>query len=65
VSEIEVWFPILHGPNGEDGTLQGLLTLMRVAFVGSGVLGSCLGMDKIAMKTAFRPLDYPKLSIRL
>ncbi|MDJ0562448.1 MAG: D-alanine--D-alanine ligase, partial [Microcystis sp. M49629_WE12] len=41
VREMEVWFPILHGPNGEDGTLQGLLTLMRVAFVGSGVLGSC------------------------
>jgi D-alanine-D-alanine ligase len=50
---IEVWFPILHGPNGEDGTLQGLLTLMRVPFVGSGVLGSAVGMDKIAMKVAF------------
>ena len=51
--EIEVWFPILHGPNGEDGTIQGLLTLMQVPFVGSGVLGSAVGMDKIAMKTAF------------
>ena len=53
VAEIEVWFPILHGPNGEDGTIQGLLTLMQVPFVGSGVLGSAVGMDKIAMKTAF------------
>ena len=52
-SEIEVWFPILHGPNGEDGTIQGLLTLMQVPFVGSGVLGSSLAMDKLAMKTAF------------
>lgn len=52
-SEIDVWFPILHGPNGEDGTVQGLLSLMGVPFVGSGVLGSALGMDKIAMKMAF------------
>ncbi len=51
--EVEVWFPILHGPNGEDGTIQGLLTLMQVPFVGSGVLGSALSMDKIAMKMAF------------
>lgn len=64
VSEIEVWFPILHGPNGEDGTLQGLLTLMRVAFVGSGVLGSCLGMDKIAMKTAFAAAGLPQVKYK-
>ncbi|MBN4003825.1 D-alanine--D-alanine ligase family protein [Nostoc sp. LPT] len=53
VSQVDVWFPILHGPNGEDGTIQGLLTLMQVPFVGSGVLGSAMGMDKIAMKMAF------------
>jgi len=53
VGEVEVWFPVLHGPNGEDGTIQGLLTLMQVPFVGSGVLGSSMGMDKIAMKTVF------------
>lgn len=53
VGDIDVWFPILHGPNGEDGTVQGLLTLMQIPFVGSGVLGSALGMDKIAMKMAF------------
>ena len=51
--EVDLWFPVLHGPNGEDGTIQGLLTLMQVPFVGSGVLGSATGMDKIAMKTAF------------
>jgi D-alanine-D-alanine ligase len=53
VAEVDVWFPVLHGPNGEDGTIQGLLTLMQVPFVGSGVLGSAMGMDKIAMKIAF------------
>ena len=52
-AEIDVWFPILHGPNGEDGTVQGLLTLMQVPYVGSGVLGSSVGMDKIAMKDVF------------
>ncbi len=50
---IDIWFPILHGPNGEDGTVQGLLTLMGKPYVGSTVLGSALGMDKIAMKAAF------------
>jgi D-alanine-D-alanine ligase len=53
VTEVDVWFPVLHGPNGEDGTIQGLLTLMQVPFVGSGVLGSAVGMDKITMKMAF------------
>ncbi|HEY9663757.1 MAG TPA: D-alanine--D-alanine ligase, partial [Allocoleopsis sp.] len=51
-SEVEIWFPILHGPNGEDGTVQGLLKLMQVPFVGSGVMAAALGMDKIAMKAA-------------
>jgi D-alanine-D-alanine ligase len=59
--EIDVWFPILHGPNGEDGTVQGLLKLMRVPFVGSGVLGSALGMDKIAMKMAFAQAGLPQV----
>jgi D-alanine-D-alanine ligase len=61
---IEVWFPILHGPNGEDGTLQGLLTLMRVPFVGSGVLGSAVGMDKIAMKVAFEGAGLPQVKYK-
>ena len=39
VSDIDVWFPILHGPNGEDGTIQGLLSLMQIPFVGSGRFG--------------------------
>ncbi len=50
---VDIWFPVLHGPNGEDGTIQGLFKLMNKPFVGSGVLGSAVGMDKIAMKAAF------------
>lgn len=65
LSEIDLWFPILHGPNGEDGTLQGLLTLMQVPFVGSGVLGSAIGMDKIAMKMAFAQAGLPQVKYKL
>lgn len=61
VSEVNLWFPVLHGPNGEDGTIQGLLTLMQVPFVGSGVLASAVGMDKIAMKTAFAQGGLPQV----
>ncbi len=61
VANIDVWFPILHGPNGEDGTIQGLLQLMRVPYVGSGILGSAVGMDKIAMKTAFAQAGLPQV----
>ena len=43
---IDVIFPVLHGPYGEDGTVQGLLELANVPYVGAGVLGSALGMDK-------------------
>jgi D-alanine-D-alanine ligase len=59
--DVEVWFPVLHGPNGEDGTIQGLFTLMRVPFVGSGVLGSAVGMDKQAMKAAFAAAGLPQV----
>ncbi len=50
---LDVIFPLVHGTGGEDGTLQGLLELTGLPYVGSGVLGSSLGMDKIAMKAAF------------
>lgn len=62
--EIDVWFPILHGPNGEDGTVQGLLKLMQAPFVGSGVLGSAMGMDKIAMKIAFAHAGLPQVKYK-
>jgi D-alanine-D-alanine ligase len=50
---LDVIFPVLHGTFGEDGTIQGLLELADVAYVGSGVLGSAAGMDKDAMKRLF------------
>ncbi len=49
-SSLDVVFPVMHGPLGEDGTMQGLLKLAGVPFVGSGVLGSAVGMDKDVMK---------------
>ncbi|MBD2203773.1 D-alanine--D-alanine ligase [Calothrix sp. FACHB-1219] len=62
--EVDLWFPILHGPNGEDGTIQGLLSLMQVPFVGSGVLGSATGMDKIGMKIAFAQAGLPQVKYK-
>ncbi|EOW9530473.1 D-alanine--D-alanine ligase [Bacillus cytotoxicus] len=50
---IDVIFPLLHGPNGEDGTVQGLLELMNIPYVGNGVLASAAGMDKVVMKNIF------------
>ncbi len=61
VDAIDIWFPVLHGPNGEDGTVQGIFTLMQRPYVGSGVLGSAVGMDKIAMKTAFAQAGLPQV----
>ena len=57
--QLDVVFPILHGPFGEDGTVQGLLKLAGVPFVGSGVLGSAVGMDKDVMKRLFRDAGIP------
>lgn len=51
---LDVIFPVLHGPLGEDGTVQGLLELANVAYVGCGVLASAVGMDKAFSKTIFR-----------
>jgi D-alanine-D-alanine ligase len=57
--KIDVVFPILHGPFGEDGTIQGFLKLADIPFVGSGVLGSAIGMDKDAMKRLLRDAQIP------
>src|SRR4051812_419327 len=51
--KLDVVFPVLHGPYGEDGTVQGLLELANVPYVGAGVLASSVGMDKAAMKLVF------------
>ena len=58
--KIDIWFPALHGPNGEDGVIQGLFKLTGKPFVGSGTLGSSLGMDKIAMKSIFKSFNLPQ-----
>ena len=58
---IEVWYPVLHGPNGEDGTIQGLFQLIGKPFVGSGVLASAVGMDKLSMKAAFYAAGLPQV----
>ncbi len=56
---IDVAFPVLHGPFGEDGTVQGLLKLLDVPFVGAGVLGSAVGMDKDVMKRLLKGAGVP------
>lgn len=59
VSDIDVVFPVLHGPHGEDGTVQGLMELADFPYIGAGVLGSALGMDKEKMKILFRADGLP------
>lgn len=56
---LDVVFPVLHGPYGEDGTIQGLLELANVAYVGAGVLASSVGMDKAMMRTVFSANGLP------
>lgn len=56
---IDVALPILHGPYGEDGTTQGILKSAGVPYVGAGVLGSAIGMDKVVMKQVLRANDLP------
>ncbi|MFH9107934.1 D-alanine--D-alanine ligase family protein [Streptomyces albus] len=59
LGEIDVVFPVLHGPYGEDGTLQGMLDLAEVPYVGSGVLASAVGMDKEYMKRILASFGLP------
>jgi len=59
IGKIDVVFPVLHGPFGEDGTVQGLLKLANLPFVGAGVLGSAVGMDKDVMKRLLRDARIP------
>jgi D-alanine-D-alanine ligase len=58
-SKADIFWPVLHGPYGEDGTIQGLLELADVPYVGAGVLGSAAGMDKAVMKDLFRTHGLP------
>jgi D-alanine-D-alanine ligase len=61
----DVVFPLLHGPYGEDGSIQGMLKLMRLPFVGSDVLASAVGMDKVMMKTVFAATGLPQVDFAL
>jgi D-alanine-D-alanine ligase len=58
-TRFDVVFPVLHGPFGEDGTIQGLFELLGVPYVGAGVLGSAVGMDKAVQKALFRTAGLP------
>ena len=62
LGSVDVVFPVLHGPYGEDGTIQGMLELAGVPYVGSGVLGSAAGMDKPTMKKIFAHHDLPQVA---
>jgi len=61
LGSVDVVFPVLHGPYGEDGTVQGMLELAGVPYVGSGVLGSAAGMDKPTMKKIFAHHNLPQV----
>ncbi len=60
----DIYFPVLHGPYGEDGTIQGLLEMADVPYVGAGVLASAAGMDKAVMKTLFAAKKLPQAKHR-
>lgn len=62
--QFDVIFPILHGPFGEDGTMQGFLDLVNVPYVGAGVLGSALGMDKIVQKQLLQQQGLPVVKFK-
>lgn len=57
--KLDVIFPVLHGPYGEDGTIQGLLEMANIPYVGAGVLGSAVGMDKVVQKQLFEQAKLP------
>ncbi|MBN1977973.1 MAG: D-alanine--D-alanine ligase [Anaerolineae bacterium] len=59
LAELDVVFPVLHGPYGEDGTVQGLLELAGIPYVGAGVIGSALGLDKAVFKDVMRGRGFP------
>ncbi len=65
LAELDVVFPVLHGPYGEDGTVQGLLELAGIPYVGAGVTASSLGMDKAIFKDLMRACDLPVVEYML
>jgi D-alanine-D-alanine ligase len=61
VEKIDVLFPVLHGPYGEDGTIQGLFEISQIPYVGCGVLASSVGMDKLICKKVFSQIGLPQV----
>ena len=59
IERLDIVFPVMHGPYGEDGVIQGYLEALDVPYVGSGVAGSAVGMDKVAMRRAFAAEGIP------
>ncbi|WP_373481779.1 D-alanine--D-alanine ligase family protein [Acetobacterium sp.] len=59
ISKIDVFFPVLHGPMGEDGTIQGVFEMLNKPYVGCGVLSSAVGMDKVFSKIMFQSVGIP------
>ena len=58
----KIFFPLLHGPYGEDGTIQGLFEMAGLPYIGCGVLASAVGMDKDVMKRLFLQAGFPVLN---
>src|SRR5207253_3181616 len=61
-ADVDVVFPLVHGPHGEDGTIQGMLELAGIPYVGAGVLGSAVGMDKAVQKVLFAAAGLPVIA---
>ncbi|MBP1989001.1 D-alanine--D-alanine ligase [Paenibacillus eucommiae] len=59
--ETNIVFPVIHGTHGEDGTLQGMLEMLNVPYVGNGVLSSAVGMDKVMMRDLFAATEIPQM----
>lgn len=62
LEKIDVLFPVLHGPYGEDGTIQGLFEISQIPYVGCGVLASSVGMDKLICKKVFTEIGLPQVN---
>ena len=62
VEKIDILFPVLHGPYGEDGTIQGLFEISQIPYIGCGVLASSVGMDKLICKKVFTEIGLPQVN---
>lgn len=65
IAKIDVFFPVLHGPMGEDGTIQGVFEMLNKPYVGCGVLSSAVGMDKVFSKIMFQSVESPPVNISI